>query len=1094
MSNSDSIELSTLVLCRELPGGQWTATPVADPSIVSYGTQAGALSDMSSFLGQWLLDKPPRVLGRYHLPPDTRLETVRVTLTREDLSRRLPRDLDVDFACVVVPEAHDAWVLVPAIDHTCYVAEGDDVAARVSKEVQRIVAAYGPERLDWRSILPADRHQLAPLSVFLEHGGEALGKRARSVRKKRIEQFRTKRAEELLESIGRRLGRSDEPPLVGRDDEHAQLDGLLKSDVATSIVLVGREASGKSALVRRWASDNRGHRVYGTSGAQLVAGMSGFGEWQARVASVLEAAEHLDAILYFDNLAELLGERPDQGGVDVAGALRPWIVGERVRVIGELTPQALDHASRRHVSLFGALHQLRVEPLDEEQTAQAIARHIDRWRKREPDQAAIDGSIAGPVVELASRYLPYSAFPGKAIRFLEELRATALAETTPVERIGLNRAYDAFSRATSIPAFLLREDRVLIAEQVIEQLRSRVVGQADAVRRVVETICVVKARLQPTGKPLASLLFVGPTGVGKTELARTLTHFLFKSEERMVRFDMSEYTGPGAARRLIAGSADEPGLLTSKVRERPFCVLLLDEIEKAHPAVHDLLLQVLGEGRLTDARGQTTYFQNAIIIMTSNLGASHARRKLGIGAVERDDDPFSEAIHQAFRPELINRLDRIIAFDPLTPEEVAEVVTIAMDRIVDRRGLAQAGVELALSEGAVATLAADGHSEAYGVRALRRHLNAEIVTPVATLMASLGNKVSGSYLWICRDDEPPCATQPQKHLMMRRKRSALRFEMYRRPASVGRRAKRGVSSVLAVRRHIEDLMSHSKAEHVREQIASIRSQLATHERKRKRKKRKRDAALIQSQQRTLHRFSSAYDAVHALQEDIRVAEQLAIGALYDGEEAAAWVDEVHDMERQFMRAFFYVLTADRERRDEITLFLYDTESGGPMAHWLGGLLEASMTRRWRIALHIPGDELQEERDAAWALDNVVEKPGAQKTVLLRVKGRAAALLLAMEVGLHRFSGFAGGLGGGQNMRHMVVEIVEFTYDIDDWTAPSLTPERPSAPSARARAKRVRELNGKSVMVDGDVEVAVADNDYWQRLEEIATAHLLRELA
>ena len=247
-----------------------------------------------------------------------------------------------------------------------------------------------------------------------------------------------------------------------------------------------------------------------------------------------------------------------------------------------------------------------------------------QWARTEPNRPTVALEALAPVVELARRYLPYRAFPGKAVRFLEELRATRDTVRDATGRpipLGLEDAYEAFSLVTGIPAFLLRDDRELHLDEVVGRLRKRMIGQEEAVRRVAETICVAKAQLGPGDKPLATFLFVGPTGVGKTELARSLADFLFGSENRLVRFDMSEYGDPWAAERLITGGTGD-GLLTSKVREQPFCVVLLDEIEKAHPAVFDLLLQVLGEGRLTDGRGRTTYFQNAIIVMTSNLGAA----------------------------------------------------------------------------------------------------------------------------------------------------------------------------------------------------------------------------------------------------------------------------------------------------------------------------------------------------------------------------------------------------------------------------------------------------------------------------------------
>ncbi|HXE71026.1 MAG TPA: AAA family ATPase, partial [Candidatus Nitrosotenuis sp.] len=246
------------------------------------------------------------------------------------------------------------------------------------------------------------------------------------------------------------------------------------------------------------------------------------------------------------------------------------------------------------------------------------------------------------------------------------------------------------------------------------------------------------ARLQDAERPLASLLFVGPTGVGKTHLARSLAAYLFGDEERLVRFDMNEYGGPGAAARLVGSPGRPEGLLTSALRRQPYCVLLLDEVEKAHPEVLNLLLQVMGDGRLTDALGRTADFTQAILILTSNLGAREASASLGLRpSAQGESRRYLRAVETFFSPELFNRLDRVVCFRRLSPQAIRTVAGQVVSGLLEREGLGRRQCILEVEPAALERIADRGFHPHLGVRALKRAVEAEVVAPVAARLAAM---------------------------------------------------------------------------------------------------------------------------------------------------------------------------------------------------------------------------------------------------------------------------------------------------------------------------------------------------------------------
>jgi ATP-dependent Clp protease ATP-binding subunit ClpC len=985
------------------------------------------------------------------------------------------------------PSGH--WVFVPVVDHACYVARNEDLKKRLAAELAVLPAALALDLDGWKRMLTWAEPSLEPLEVELATTPLAQAKG----RKALAEAERKRQATATLEAAGRLLAPAIDPaPLVGRAELLAELSRALGHRARRSVLLVGDEAAGKSALVEAWVTANPTRQVWATSASELVAGASGLGEWQARVAAVLAAAETLDAILYFDDFGALFADRPSEGGIDIGAAIRRHVVDSRVRVIGELTSVALDRAERQDVSLIGAMLRVQVPATDPATTIEACRAWAALWQKTQPSRPQIDPAMVPTAVDLARRYLPYRAFPGKAVRLLEELRVAHDAsrdESGKGKLLGDAELYAAFSWATGIPIALLDDTKAIARDEVVSALRRRMVGQDAAVRRVAEAICVAKARLAPVDKPLASLLFVGPSGVGKTELARSVAAYLFGAPDKMVRLDMSEYTDPWAAERLFGGMGDE-GRLTAAVRSQPFGVVLLDEIEKAHPSVFDLLLQVLGEARLTDGRGRTTYFHNSIIVLTSNLGTRSAKGKLGlspaIDEAEREDRRYRDAVLGAFRPELINRLDQIVVFHALEPDEIAKVADIAIGRLAERRGLTQAGVILDMSPAAIARLAEHGFSAELGARALRRHLDAEVLVPAARLLARAGADGHGGTLTVRAPDETVSRASGSK---LGEHAGDVALSLWRRAAATGKRMVKSALALGELRRETDRELALAAAQSVRHRIGELEATLATAARKKDGKSALPGAELARLS--TDHaRLSTIWNAASAAQGELRTAEELCLEALARDVDAVDLIDAAVAQRHKFRRDLFWLLTALRPQKPGITMLVHTPDHRAAVVAWTKLVLATSAPRGWRASVHLWGDSgpgwshpWGPPRDREWADEHLQAR--APNAALVRVSGAGAEALLGLEAGLQRFSGLAG------EPCHIWVDLLEPRVEFKDFEWRVL-PGPPTPKVARGAPFREIVTNADRVLVGGD-EIEPTWAELAGRLEEAAVTRILEAI-
>ncbi|MBY0523450.1 MAG: AAA family ATPase [Gemmataceae bacterium] len=511
-----------------------------------------------------------------------------------------------------------------------------------------------------------------------------------------------------------------------------------------AVVLLGEAGSGKTAVVHelthRLRRDPTGPwYVLRVAPADLLAGTTWLGEWQTKVLKLVQTVRApRRVVLYVPNLEELSDAgRSSQSDSNVATALAPYIERGEVAILGESTPEAFRMGLGAVSSLRRLFHAVEVRESTPAQT-RAILQAV-----REEATADVPEAVLDRLAELADFYLAGTAQPGRTVGLLRRVLAATAGQDSPVrERDVLNT----LSTSTGIPIDFLDDAVPLDRAAIRSFFEARVMGQPEAADAVVDLVTLVKAGLTDPAKPFGVLFFIGPTGVGKTEMARALAELLFGDPSRMVRLDMSEFATYDAHERLI-GWGTKPGLLTAAVRERPFAVLLFDEIEKAHPNVFDLCLQIFDAGRLTDKQGRTADFRRTIIILTSNIGSAVAREApVGFRAEPAaplpiagpDRDATLRELGRWFRPEFLNRLDRIVTFRPLAAETAEKIARREVARVLARSGLARRKLDVDVDSAVFALLLREGYSPAFGARPLKRTVERLVLLPVARAIAAGG--------------------------------------------------------------------------------------------------------------------------------------------------------------------------------------------------------------------------------------------------------------------------------------------------------------------------------------------------------------------
>lgn len=603
---------------------------------------------------------------------------------------------------------------------------------------------------------------------------------------------------ELLDGLGRNLSQAAKAgkidPVIGRDQEVERVIEILNRRNKNNPVLIGEPGVGKTAIAEGLAlkivngevpAKLLGKTVYTLDISSLVAGTGIRGQFEEKMQQLIQELQNReDVILFIDELHLLVGAGSAEGSMDAGNILKPALARGDLQVMGATTMKEY-RKIEKDAALERRFQPVIVKEPSVEETLEILKGIREKYEQYHGVQ--FSNEVLQACVQLSHRYIQDRFLPDKAIDLLDEAGSKAnllgvsqdanainaelakLAvekqEATKQEdyeraaklrdreielqkqlaekqgdakaAVSVEDIQEIVEKKTGIPVRKLQQDEQQRMKDLALNLGAKVIGQPEAVEKVAKAIRRSRAGLKPKNRPIASFLFVGPTGVGKTELTKCLAEELFGSKDAMIRLDMSEFMEKHSVSKLIGSPPgyvghEEAGQLTEKVRRNPYSLILLDEIEKAHPDVQNMFLQIFEDGRLTDSQGRTVNFKDTVIIMTSNAGSTEKRITVGFGSEDQETQTFISALGAYFRPEFLNRLDAIIPFHHLQEEHLVKIVDLLMKDVVS--SLAEQGIELSITEAAKEKLAQLGYDPAFGARPLRRVIQEHVEDQIADLL------------------------------------------------------------------------------------------------------------------------------------------------------------------------------------------------------------------------------------------------------------------------------------------------------------------------------------------------------------------------
>lgn len=627
-----------------------------------------------------------------------------------------------------------------SLDPKRYTLNADKVS--FSPDLKKIIYLSFAESLILNSPLVEPIHFLIPLNDCLE---EPLDKKdiRQAILNQLPSQPQSKTSDQLptlkqfSENLTQKALTAKLDPVIGREKEIEQLIRILARRTKSNAILVGDPGVGKTAIVEGLAlkiAQNqvpdilKNIQIFNLNLTTLLAGASYQGELETRLQSLIKEVKRLGNIIVFiDEIHMIIGAGSATGAMTAANILKPALARGDLNVIGATTADEF----RQYIEKDPALER-RFEPIKVDEPSRDAALQILKSvsaKLTKHHGITIDDQVIEAAVDLSVRYVPDRFLPDKAIDLLDE--ATSGAKIAGKSAITIEDLKTVLSQRTGIPITSLTQEESLKLMNLEEQLNQQIIGQGQAVKAISDVIKRSRAGLKDPNRPIGSFLLLGPTGVGKTELAKALARTVYQSEKAMVRLDMSEFTEAHTADKLIGAPPgyvgyEEGGQLTNPIRRHPYSLILLDELEKAHPKVFDIFLQVLEDGRLTDSQGHTADFKNTIIIMTSNIDVS--------GTPRSDRTALMKTLSGYLRPEFLNRIDDIIVMNKLTLENIKQIAKLQLNQVINR--LKAKNITLTIPDAALDQLAKIGNVSEFGARPLKRLIQDKIEEPLAEMIIS----------------------------------------------------------------------------------------------------------------------------------------------------------------------------------------------------------------------------------------------------------------------------------------------------------------------------------------------------------------------